>query len=157
MKYLEYPENEAVLIEGNRSVVKQSSGHYCGYCRLPKIVAESGYRGFLNYVPVHGGITYAKTSKFTDQMIYGFDCAHIGDETNLWWHDARAVLEEAQKMSIAIKIATAFEPFYLFTESNRVRAFVIDLYHRVLHRFWNIEFSVQDNFGTMINLLSRKL
>ena len=158
MRYQEYPENEAVLIRGNCSIVRHSTmGHYCGYCRLPRLVAEPGSRGFLSYVPVHGGITYARASEHTDQMIYGFDCMHVGDETSTWWHDTRVVLEEAQKMSTAIKIAAAFEPFYLLTKSNRIRSYVIGLYHRALHRFWGIEFSIQDNFGTMMNLICGEL
>ncbi len=37
------------------------NSHYCGYCTFPnRPVREQGYRGFMTYVPVHGGITYAE-------------------------------------------------------------------------------------------------
>ena len=148
---MEYPESKAVVRDGNLSVVHTSMGHYCGYCRLPRLVAESGYDGLLCYVPVHGGITYAAESE-NGQMVYGFDCGHFGDETNLWWHDPQAILDEARKMNTAIWIATVFEPFYLLPLGNRWKARVIDAYHWAC-RWFGADFDLQDNFGSMLALL----
>lgn len=171
-----YPESDAVRRDGNLSVVHFEGSHYCGYCRMPRLMAESGYDGLLRYVPVHGGITYAAKSE-TGQMVYGFDCAHAGDETNLWWHDPQAVLDEARNMSRGIWIATLFEPFYLlpldrkwtiriplrggtlrlsYTLVPRWKAHVIDAYHWACGLF-GIEFELTDNFGAMIALMFGEL
>jgi len=80
----EYPECKAIVIWEKDglvfSIVKHSTlGHYCGYVRFPKRpVKEKEYGGILTYVPVHGGITYAKESE-DGSIVYGFDCAHCDD------------------------------------------------------------------------------
>lgn len=156
---MEYPENEAAARWNNLSVVHVETtlgNHYCGYCRLPRLVAEPGYRGLLNYVPVHGGITYAEESE-TGQMVYGFDCAHAGDEQNLWWRDREAVLDEARRMEIGIWVASLFEPFYLLTTSNKVRSRVIGAYHWTMRKLFGIDFDLRDNFGAMLMLLGGQL
>jgi len=154
---MEYPESDAVHRDGNLSVVHHEQlGHHCGYCRLPRLVAESGYDGLLRYVPVHGGITYAEQSK-TGQMVYGFDCAHVGDEGKWWWRDRRVLLAEARKMNTAIWIATFFEPFYLLPLGNRWKAHVIDAYLQVC-RWLGIDVdSTQVGFGVMIAIISGEL
>jgi hypothetical protein len=61
-----------------------------GYVIFPvRPVREKGYDGILSYVPVHGGITFAKQEGV--EMAYGFDTAHhnsrdypIGDHEWLW-------------------------------------------------------------------------
>lgn len=170
---MEYPESDAVRRDGNLSVVHTEMGHYCGYCRLPRLVAESGYDGLLRYVPVHGGITYAAESA-NGQMVYGFDCAHAGDEDEWQWRDRRILLAEARKMNTAIWIATFFEPFYLlplgkkwtihlpwrggntlrfsYTLDRKWKARVIDAYHWVC-RWFGAEFDLRDNFGAMIAVI----
>lgn len=148
---MEYPESDATLRWRNLSVVHTDVGHYCGYCRLPRLVAESGYDGLLRYVPVHGGITYAAESE-TGQMVYGFDCMHVGDETNPHWDDPMNVLKEARKMEFAIRIATFFEPLYLLPLGNKWKAHTIDAYHWAC-RWFGILFDLRDNFGAMLTVV----
>lgn len=152
---MEYPEKEAIVRLGNLSVVRQDSGHLCGYCRLPRLLAEAQYEGIVTYVPVHGGITYAVRSD-TDQMVYGFDCAHVGDESNPLTRDPNWVLAEAKCMETGIAVATVFEPFYL-AMGEKGRAFVLDVYHWTLRAFFGIDFGILNNFGAMLRLLSGRL
>jgi hypothetical protein len=89
-----YPEDKAGETwrdEGGvqYSIVRHERlNHYCGYCRfIERPVREVGYKGILTYVPVHGGITYANEDE--DGMVYGFDCAHAGDEGNFLLKEGR--------------------------------------------------------------------
>lgn len=128
-------------------------GHHCGYVRFPeRPVKEDGYYGILTYVPVHGGITYA--GEHADGgFVYGFDCAHAGDNQNpdTWdmeWLQAQCVL-----MKRSIELAAKYEDEYLANESNDYRSELIARYHAEL----GASFDVRDNFGAMINVLFGQL
>lgn len=153
----EYPENEALAVwerDGNTySIFEHPSGHYCGYCRMPvRPVIEKGYHGFLVYVPAHGGITYSEESA-DGTMVYGFDCAHSGDDKpespthNLEW-----VAYECEKMAKAIEKAGEYEDRYLLARDNEEKATVIQAYHDELVEI-GIEFVLQDNFLAMANVI----
>lgn len=131
--------------------------HYCGYIRFQeRPVIEPGYHGMLNYVPVHGGITYAEEDKEDGSMVYGFDCGHLDDEGRRELKDEEWLGEECYRMGQAIRIAAIYESRYLSDESNEVRAKVIEEYHSELEQR-GINFNLQDNFGAMINVLRGKL
>jgi len=162
----EYPESKAVKVwrKGNLtfSIVKHSSmGHYCGYVRFPKHpVKEKEYGGILTYVPVHGGITYAKESE-DGSMVYGFDCAHAGDFSETFPYGKKWTIEEVEKetekMAIGIEIAKKYEKRYLQSYTQKGKAKVIDEFHKELAEKHGITFKLQDNFGAMLNLLGRDL
>ena len=157
-----YPESKAETTwerDGVTYSIVQGSGfmaHYCGYCRFAeRPVKEQGYNGFLEYVPVHGGITYAGEDE--DGMVYGFDCAHAGDEReprcwNMAWLKA-----ECEKMAAGILAVVPFEPRYLLAASNEDRAKIIDEYHEHMEREYEARFDLRDNFGAMLNALSGSL
>ena len=71
-----------------REIMKDISplrnGHYTGYVRFPRkysdFFEDTADSPFYNSVPVHGGITFHRHSKFGH--ILGFDCAHAADENN---------------------------------------------------------------------------
>ena len=159
----EYPESKALLIKHLKepntivSVVRTERGHLCGYVRFPsRPVREVGYRGFLNYVPVHGGITYTQDS--TDgSVVYAFDCAHVGDELQQKFSSPEWVLSEAIRMSIAISVAAKWEEFYLLAKSNDTKAEVISAYHEELSENHDIHFILTDNFGAMISVICGQL
>jgi hypothetical protein len=154
----EFPEKEAILKKGGACVVQHSIlGHLCGYVRFNKRpVIEKEYGGILSYVPVHGGITYAKESK-NGSMVYGFDCAHCDDENNPNCKDANWVLKEAINMGLAILIAKKHERKYLAVDGfPKKRAKIIDCFHLETKKS-GVVFDIQDNFGAMINLLSGQL
>lgn len=163
-----FPESMAVKIWTNWAGLKLIivySGHYCGYVRFPKRpVRESGYNGFMTYVPVHGGITFAEGDK--DGFVYGFDCAHCDDwaeyspHGHKWTEDE--VVMETEKLANNILKAVKWEKRYLAKYSrkgryegkntNKDKAKIIDLYHREVG-----EFKLSENFGAMINLLCGRL
>lgn len=159
---MEYPEEKALetwKVDGATfSIIERSTyglsigAPYNGYVRFPsRPVKEEGYRGILTYVPVHGGITYAEQSE-DGSMVYGFDCAHAGDELNQQLFDLEWVKAECQRLAQAISIAAAYEDEYLEANTNEARAAVIDAYHERL-RQENIEFNLHDNFGAMIQVM----
>jgi len=158
----EYPENKAIKIWEKDGLVfsivqHPTLKHYCGYVRFPKRpVKEKGYGGILVYVPVHGGITYAKESE-DGSMVYGFDCAHCGDWSPFNPSGKRWTIEEVkrevEKMARAIKLAAKYERRYLRCTTNRGRAKVIDEFHKEL----GVKFDITDNFMAMLNLLAGRL
>ncbi len=132
-------------------------GHYCGYCVFPqKCVRETGYSGLLTYVPVHGGITWARENE-NGAMTYGFDCAHAGDEDDPRCRDLLWLKIEAERMARAVITAAKYEADYLLAADNEKKAEVIDAYHAEIAQELEIEFAVQDNFGAMINVLCGRL
>jgi len=162
----EYPESMAVEVwtkDGlTFSVVQHPTmGHYCGYVRFPKRpVREQGYFGILTYVPVHGGITYAEESE-DGSMVYGFDCAHLGDwspyhpEGKQW--TLEEVKAEAEKMAEGIKCVAKYEKRYLECVTNECKAKVIDEYHKEMKERFGIKFDLKNNFGALLNLLGGEL
>lgn len=161
-----YPESKAVKIwrkgDLTMSIVKHSTmGHYCGYVRFPKRpVREKEYEGILTYVPVHGGITYAKEDE-DGSMVYGFDCAHGGDWTETCPRGHKWTLEEVvaetEKMAIAIQVAAKYEKRYLRNYTDKGKAKVIDEYHKELKEKHGIAFNLLDNFGAMLKVLGGNL
>ena len=157
-----YPETKATRTWKNGSLTyslvlgdEPFMHHYCGYARFPKRpVREVGYYGILSYVPVHGGITYARQDD--EGMVYGFDCAHAGDEEKSWLKDEAWLMAECERMAFAIQWARWFELPYRMAWSNNLKAKVIGGYHALLRRR-GIEFELTDNFGAMLNLLAGDL
>ena len=156
----EYPEKEATKTwerEGvTFSIAQMPLGHYCGYCRFPKRpTIEEGYDGILAYVPVHGGLTYAE-SDADGTMVYGFDCAHSGDDENPERSDIDWLTAECERMAVGIAVAAEFEEAYLLARDGETRAATLDAYHDKM-RETGAEFVLADNFGAMINVLCGQL
>lgn len=132
-------------------------GHYCGYCVFPKRpVIEQGYCGLLTYVPIHGGITYAKETR-EGKMVYGFDCAHAGDETDPRCKDDLWLTHEVETMALAILIAAKCEEAYLLAEDNEAKAAVIQAFLDKTVDVLERDLEVTDNFGVMMNMLCGRL
>ena len=135
-------------------VRQDTMGYYhCGYVRFTKKpVKEDSYNGILTYVPVHGGITYAHWSDYG--MVYGFDCAHSGDENN---PDVRAIswlTDQCHLMADGIALAAEFEDRYLLaTGDNAERAAIVTEFHEKL----GAEDDMTNNFGAMLNVLCGRL
>lgn len=123
-------------------------GHFCGYAKFTRAQTLSGgYDGLLTYVPVHGGITYAR--QCSDGFVYGFDCAHYNSPTvpSRDW-----LIEQCRTMVIGIKLASKLEPVYL-SASREERAELIDTMQRDVELETGTAVD-KFNFGVCINLLS---
>lgn len=166
----EYPEKNAnkVWVKDGAmlSVILQDDGHYCGYVRFAKRpVVERGYDGFVTYIPVHGGITFARGSE-NGSMVYGFDCAHAGDWVSYcpsghkWTEDE--VVVETEKLLRNFQLGLKYEKRYLGKYSRkgrylrkntvRERAKILDEYMREADGT-----GIMDNFGVLINLFTGQL
>jgi hypothetical protein len=111
------------------SIVKHRSGHLCGYVRFPsRPVREEGYDGVLTYAPVHGGLTYARSDE--GGMVYGFDCAHAGDNEDPKTSDVEWVRAECERMGAAVRAAAEIEEAYLLASGNEEKAKVLDPYRQ---------------------------
>jgi hypothetical protein len=104
-----YPFNykDTVLIEDDLAVVgrrfnsKEPVHHLCGYCIFRKEEIPPSWWGDYNadglqYLRVHGGITYASIEG--DYVVFGFDCAHCYDDKNEKLKEPLYVLELARDM-----------------------------------------------------------
>lgn len=136
------------LVDNKRGYPGQPNW-YCGYCIFPKRpLIESGYDGIASYVPVHGGITLS--DELADgQMVYGFDCAHAGDEDNPQVRDVEWLKAECQRMAAGILAAAGVEQDYLLARTNEAKAEVISRYHNAMSEI-GIDFDLQNNFGALI-------
>ena len=85
-----------------------SDPYYCGYATFNERPLEHyGFDGVIEYVPVHGGVTYARSN--TDGRVYGFHCDHPGDDQDLDCLRKAWVLEEAERMALSIIALGAIE------------------------------------------------
>ncbi len=100
-----YPFNYtkgATEIRDNRIVNQHSFGHFCGYVALKKSKLPRNWHNgdydtdALQYLQIHGGITFCETTK--NYVIYGFDCAHAGDEKNIKLKDINYVFKLVSQM-----------------------------------------------------------
>lgn len=154
---MEYPEEGAVELWEHDGLVfsiqEVRGSHYCGYVRFPvRPVQEPSYNGIMTYVPVHGGITYARSSE-DGSIVYGFDCAHADDDKNPELKDIEWLMAECETMAQGIKIATEFEQEYLANDGDdKARADVLDRYHQRMSER-GVKFEITDNFGAMINAM----
>lgn len=124
-------------------------GHYCGYVEfVKKPVIEDSYHGILTYVPVHGGLTYAKPIR-DGGMIYGFDCNHLNDELNPALREKKFLKRETEKMGDSIAEAAKWEKEYLVAPTSEAKADIIQKFHESCEE----EFDLSSNLGAMINVL----
>ncbi len=82
------------------------SKHYCGYVvfhnrNIPKKWQGNYDADALQYLSVHGGITYCE--KVGNYTVFGFDCAHYSDEDNHQLKDIKYVFMLTAQMKQQIK------------------------------------------------------
>lgn len=122
-----------------------------GYVVFPvRPVRERGYGGILNYVPVHGGITYAEEDD--RGMVYGFDTLHC-DSDKKPRTDPRWIKAQCQIMLAGVLKAAEVEAKYLRCISNRGKAKHAQAVQDVVPEGGREDLG----FGAMINLLSGEL
>lgn len=84
--------------------------HYCGYVEVPQdsVLYGLDYEShFLEEIKVHGGLTYSR--RIGENWLFGFDCNHAGDNTELyqtpdghWWTEQQ-VLDECWSLAEQLK------------------------------------------------------
>ena len=123
-------------------------GSYNGYVVFPKRpVKQREYEGILNYVPVHGGITYANYDKLG--MVYGFDTNHYNSD-NFPKEDFKWIKQQCEIMIEGILIASDVEKEYHKSKSNKEKT-------EYIQKVADINPTNDLGFGAMLNLLSGKL
>ncbi len=129
---------------------------------------EKGYQGILTYVPVHGGITLAK-SDGREGMIYGFDTGHC-DSEKYPRTDKKWVKRQIGLMLRGILRARTIEIPYLLMGYSSDFLGRLD-FMRIFHRWarciqanfvqfvWDTDkkHGNEFNFGMMINMLCGKI
>lgn len=127
----------------------EEMGHYCGYVRFRRNPFGRGtgvhYDGFRNYIPVHGGITYAK--KDSKGYVYGFDCARAGDDERPELKDLERLTKHTEKFCNMLLLAKNYELRYNRLRSKKRKAKIIDEYRE------KVGVSEDLGFGDMLNLL----
>lgn len=104
-----YPFNNAerLLVEDNKVVLVTPLGHFCGYVAIPAKELPAGWGGNYNadclqYLKVHGGITYASVEG--EYFVFGFDCAHAGDDENDNLQDPKYVMLLTKQMEQQLRL-----------------------------------------------------
>lgn len=102
-KYRFYPfiYKGLVLEDKNRAVIKTDMGHYCGYVVINKTKIPKKWNGdydadALQYLNIHGGITYCEIEK--NYVVFGLDCMHLDDDTNPKMKDPKYVMKLTEQM-----------------------------------------------------------
>lgn len=77
------------------------TNHLCGYVDFAKSEIPSAWHGqysadALQYLAIHGGLTYAET--VGDRAVFGFDCAHSGDDEQHDLRDPEFVMKLTRQM-----------------------------------------------------------
>lgn len=122
---------------------------YNGYILFKKRpVREKGYKGILDYVPVHGGITYADEDN--NGIVYGFDTAHAGQE-GLPVRDMKWTRKQIRVMYAGILRAKKVEAKYLKALTNKGKT------PHIVYVFGRKRSLKDLGFGAMINLMSNEL
>jgi hypothetical protein len=109
---LTYPERAAEKVwtahGATLSLVRQEllrAPHWCGYVRFPApLFADGDDNSPLGYVPVHGGVTYVHIDD-DGSAVYGFDCAHAGDEHDLNLRDVAWLTAHTEQFAAALLAA----------------------------------------------------
>lgn len=147
-QFPEGPHIEKGEIDGYKYWIVPHRGTLNGYLAFPeRPVVETGYDGIMRYVPVHGGITYAKHG--IHGMVYGFDTKHI-DSEQLPINDKAWIKGQIEIMLKAILIAKDVEKEYLIATTNEQKA-------PLVQKVADACSAQQMNFGVNIALLSGKL
>jgi hypothetical protein len=127
-------------------------GRFNGYVRFPALpVVAPGMHGIIDYVPVHGGITFFQ-QWWDGSVTYGFDTGHaVSLEHPEILNDLEWMMTETESMARGIQIAARFERFYLNAgDDNKRKA-------RVLGRMGKF-LPVEDlSISMMLNLLQGEL
>ena len=119
-----YPEDHEGVIDSfdyrdlHCTVLRQDMGHPCGYVRVPDCPVAT-YEGIMAYVPVHGGLTYAKQDD--GSVVYGFDCAHSHSRPHLF-NNPEWMRMQCRQMVDGILTALPLRAEYNATADNEARA-----------------------------------
>jgi len=123
-------------------------GGYNGYVVFPKRpVKEREHEGIINYVPVHGGITYAEKDKLG--MVYGFDTCHYNSD-DFPKNDMKWIKKQCEIMIKGILAASKVEKEYRKSKSNEEKA-------KHIQKVADVNPTNDLGFGAMINLLTCRL
>ena len=131
----------------------QKWGRFNGYVRFPKLpVVAPGIHGIVDYVPVHGGITFCQ-EWWDGSATYGFDTAHaISEKMTEIINDVSWMMAETESMARSIQIAARFEPYYLRADDDNGRK------ARVLDRMGKfLPVNALDSMNIMLNLMRGEL
>lgn len=145
---------EEYKLDGLKCKINSGSGFggFNGYITYPKRpLKEDGYNGIATYIPVHGGLTYAKEEK-DGSFTYGFDTSHC-DSPKFPVTDVNWIKKQIQVIRDGIAICKKYEDKYLLAEGdNKKRA-------KICQKIYDIGKDNNDGmpFGININLLSGKL
>jgi hypothetical protein len=138
------------IIDGDCCVITHSFGHMCGYCALKNNDIPDEWVGNYNapglqYLAVHGGLTYGKCKE--DETILGFDCAHAGDDKNPLLSDPNHVMKLTKQMESQLKQFAGMYDWWLSCGGSK-RADVLDWLRGSADHEW------ERGMGEMIDMLS---
>ena len=155
--------NNDVLSEKLKKLLKSDfakylhDGYFTGYARFKDKLFKGYYKkkkpnylGFLTYIPVHGGITYAKKDEYG--YVYGFDCVHSGDEDNPNLKDINYIAKQCELLGDMLFYCKEHKDKYDKANTNQEKSIIIQDF---IEKFPQAEQKL--NFGALINLIGGKI
>ena len=100
-------------------------GYFCGYVvfkndEIPESWIGNYDASGLQYLNVHGGLTYAKQEG--DWSVFGFDCAHAHDDEDVKLQDADYVMSLVEQMESQMKVlATKHRDFLKADKEGKIK------------------------------------
>lgn len=136
-------------IEGQKWFIipgpREGLNGYAVFDKRPTI--EARYNGLLEYIPVHGGITFARD--YDGVMVYGFDTAHSHSDEKPRY-DVEWIKGQIAIMVRGLKLAAELEPQYLLAKTNEEK-------QPIVQKLIDLQPDDWQNLSVMINLLSGNL
>jgi len=135
----------------NPDQIRLPDDYYNGYVRF-KEMPLSGSK-FLDYVPVHGGITYGQRSP-DGSYVYGFDTNHAGDANHPDIQSTEWLENECRTMSRGIMAAVRYEQQYIAAKDEDGKKAVLIAFLKYMSE----EFGAKGvGTGALLNILSGDL
>lgn len=127
MNFTFYPFNYKGFkkVENNKCVIRTHLGHLCGYVAfnvsdIPKDWAGNYNAPGLQHLNVHGGLTFASVKG--DYAVFGFDCAHAGDDERPELSDVDYVMSLAQQMEDQLNLfKTEYARYKRVTDKTKAK------------------------------------
>lgn len=108
-------EEKQRMLDNDMTIPKSlENGHYCDYVVFEdRPLMGAGYDGIVEYIPIHGGVTYAQPEE-GGGFKYGFDCPHLGDEKDQKTRDVDGWLtQQCELLGLFIILAAQLEELFL--------------------------------------------
>lgn len=129
---LQFRGDTILVVNTQRSFASQFPyGYYCGYVYTTTNIVLN--RDAVSIIPVHGGVTFMEKVD-GGGMLYGFDCAHNGDNLNINTRDLNWLRNQALVLSIGLEVLSRYEDVNYWNHVAEIREEIDSILNRFIIR-----------------------